>query len=217
MLFTSIWCPVFLRTLTLLFKKNKQKISRSLIYKEDGPLKLEILNLKSIKRVTTDSYIFKVFELRRFWISISSIYKRGSGRGRAKEKTKMHFIWHKATVMSQVCSLFSYSAVPTSLCVVQCVHLFFMERNILKVCFCCGRPCFSLLRYFNVAEWCFYMEKKSLFSFYIVILFQINWSQLFSVCCCLWNPKDDANDSEYTHLRYKRLYTGKNNNNKGCV
>lgn len=26
------------------------------------------------------------------------------------------------------------------------------------------------------------MEKKSLFSFYIVILFQINWSQLFSVC-----------------------------------
>lgn len=109
------------------------------------------------------------------------------------------------------------SAVPTSLCVVQCVHLFFMERNILKVCFCCGRPCFSLLRYFNVAEWCFYMEKKSLFSFYIVILFQINWSQLFSVCCCLWNPKDDANDSEYTHLRYKRLYTGKNNNNKGCV
>lgn len=135
-LFTSIWCPVFLRTLTLLFKKNKQKISRSLIYKEDGPLKLEILNLKSIKRVTTDSYIFKVFELRRFWISISSIYKRGSGRGRAKEKTKMHFIWHKATVMSQVCSLFSYSKKPlqrsanVSVCSTVCPFVFHGEKHL---------------------------------------------------------------------------------------
>lgn len=116
--------------------KKQTKISRSLIYKEDGPLKLEILNLKSIKRVTTDSYIFKVFELRRFWISISSIYKRGSGRGRAKEKTKMHFIWHKATVMSQVCSLFSYSKKPlqrsanVSVCSTVCPFVFHGEKHL---------------------------------------------------------------------------------------
>lgn len=159
-LFTSIWCPVFLRTLTLLFKKTNKKTPQKYL----GASFIKKM-VHSNLRVTTDSYIFKAFELRRFWISISSIYKRGSGRGRAKEKTKMYFIWHKAAVMSQVCSLFSYSKKPLQrsaneqierLCVVQCVRLFFMERNILKVCLCCGRPSFSLLRYFNVAELCFF-------------------------------------------------------------
>lgn len=68
-------------------KKTPQKISRSLIYKEDGPLKLEILNLKSIKRVTTDSYI-----LNSEGFGFPSVAFINEARGKDEPKTKMHFI-----------------------------------------------------------------------------------------------------------------------------